>query len=69
MKADQAAELLDRDAAGEDRLKKAAAVLVGLLAMALAITGLGAADASKEIVNSNILASNAYAFFQAKTVR
>lgn len=69
MKADEAAELLDVDAAGDDRFKKAAAVLVGLLAMALAITGLGAADAGKEITNSNILASNAYAFFQAKTIR
>ena len=69
MKADEAAELLDVDAAKDDRFKKAAAVLVGLLAMALAITGLGAADAGKEITNSNILASNAYAFFQAKTIR
>lgn len=69
MKADEAAELLDSGPAGEDRLKKTAAVLIGLLAMALAITGLGAAEAAKEIVNSNILASNAYAFFQAKTIR
>lgn len=69
MKMDEAAELMDGDTVGEDRLKKTAAVLIGLLAMVLAITGLGAADASKEIVNSNILASNAYAFFQAKTVR
>jgi hypothetical protein len=69
MKADEASELLENGAAGDDRLKKAAAFLVGILAMALAITGLGAADAAKEIVNSNILASNAYAFFQAKTVR
>lgn len=69
MKADEATELMDAEGVGEDRFKKLAAMLVGILAMALAITGLGAADASKEIVNSNILASNAYAFFQAKTIR
>jgi len=40
-----------------------------LLAMVLALASLGGSNASKEATMHNILASNAYAFYQAKNIR
>ena len=37
--------------------------------MLLAIAALGGADATKEMLNANIHASDTYAFFQAKNIR
>ena len=68
MKADEVAELMDRDRE-TDRFKQRAAVAIAILAMLLAITGLGGQNATKEALNSNILASNLYNFFQAKNMR
>jgi hypothetical protein len=68
MKADEVAELMDRDRE-TDRFKQRAAIAIAILAMLLAITGLGGQNATKEALNSNILASNHYNFFQAKNMR
>lgn len=68
MKADEAADMMDQDTSA-DRFKQRAAVLIAVLAMVLAITGLGGSNAGKEAVNNNILASNLYSFFQAKNMR
>lgn len=68
MKADEAAELMDRNRE-TDRFKQRAAIAIAILAMLLAITGLGGQNATKEALNSNILASNHYNFFQAKNMR
>lgn len=68
MKADEAAELMDKDRE-TDKFKQRAAIGIAILAMLLAITGLGGQNATKEALNSNILASNAYNFFQAKNMR
>jgi hypothetical protein len=68
MKADEAAEMMDRDKE-QDRFKKRAAVGIAILAMLLAITGLGGNNATKEALNENILASNFFNFFQAKNMR
>jgi hypothetical protein len=68
MKADEAAELMDRDRES-DRFKQRAAIAIAFLAMCLAITSLGGSNAAKEAFNNNILASNFYSFFQAKNVR
>jgi hypothetical protein len=68
MKADEAAEMMDKDTE-QDRFKKRAAVGIAILAMLLAITGLGGNNATKEALNENILASNFYNFFQAKNMR
>ena len=68
MKADEAAELM----AGEreqNRFKQRAAIAIAICAMLLAITGLGGQNATKEAINENILASNAFNFFQAKNAR
>jgi len=68
MKADEAAELMDRERE-TDRFKTRAAIVIAFFAMCLAITGLGGSNAAKEAFNNNILASNFFSFFQAKNIR
>jgi hypothetical protein len=68
MKAEDAADLMDQDKA-EDRFKTRAAVAIAVLAMLLAITGLGGQNATKEAITENIYASNLFSFYQAKTMR
>ena len=46
-----------------------AAVAIGVLAMLLAISSLGGGNATKEMLNANIQASDTFAFYQAKTIR
>ena len=68
MKPEDAADMMDQDKAN-DRFKQRAAVGIAILAMLLAITGLGGANAGKEATNNNIYAANHYAFYQAKNIR
>lgn len=68
MKADEAAELMDKDKEA-DRFKQRAAVAIAVFAMVLAICGLGGSNAGKEAVNNNVLASNFFNFYQAKNMR
>jgi uncharacterized protein DUF4337 len=68
MKAEDAADMMDQEKAN-DRFKQRAAVSIAILAMLLAITGLGGANAGKEATNNNIYAANQYAFYQAKNIR
>ena len=68
MKAEDAADMMDQDKEN-DRFKQRAAVSIAILAMLLAITGLGGANAGKEATNNNIYAANHYAFYQAKNIR
>jgi hypothetical protein len=63
-----------KDAAEEqrtenERFRRRAAVCIGVLAMLLAISGLGGGNATKVMLNSNIQASDSYAFYQAKDIR
>jgi hypothetical protein len=70
--ADQISEVADDEAAqqaADTRFRKRAALAIGVLAMLLAITGLGGDNATKEMVNANIQASDTWAFYQAKNVR
>ncbi len=55
--------------ARDERFRKQAAIVIGLLAMLLAIASLGGANATKEMLNANIQASDTWAFYQAKTIR
>ncbi len=48
---------------------KRAALLVSLLAMVLAVASLGGGNAAKDAAYHNLLAANAYAFYQAKNIR
>ena len=52
-----------------DRFRTQAAVLIAILAMLLAVASLGGDNATKEAINNNILASDTWAFYQAKNVR
>src|SRR5262245_49365648 len=55
--------------AENDRFRRQAAVVIGVMAMLLAIAGLGGGNATKEMLNANIQASDTYAFYQAKNIR
>src|SRR5215212_8552191 len=70
--ADQISEIAEQEAAqqaADTRFRRRAALAIGTLAMLLAITGLGGDNATKEMVNANIQASDTWAFYQAKNVR
>src|SRR4051812_37045529 len=72
--ADQISETAEEQAeraeeAADGQFRKQAALAIGTLAMLLAITGLGGDNATKEMVNANIQASDTWAFYQAKNVR
>ncbi len=68
MKAEDASDMMDQQAT-RDRFRQRAAIAIAIFAMLLAITGLGGQNATKEALNSNILASNYFNFFQAKNMR
>jgi hypothetical protein len=53
----------------DDPFKTRCALLISVLALGLAIAGLGGSNAGKDATMNNILASNAYNFYQAKNVR
>jgi Domain of unknown function (DUF4337) len=52
-----------------DPFKTRCALLISVLALFLAVASLGGSNAGKDAMMHNILASNAYNFFQAKNVR
>ena len=52
-----------------EHFRRRAAIAIGVLAMLLAISGVGGGNATKEMINANIQASDAYAFYQAKNIR
>ena len=55
--------------AQNERFRRRAAIAIGVTAMLLAISGLGGGNATKEMLNANIQASDTYAFYQAKNIR
>ena len=52
-----------------DWFRRITAIYVGVVAMLLAISALGGAEATKEMLNANIHASDTYAFYQSKYIR
>jgi hypothetical protein len=54
---------------GHEMFRRLTAIYVGVVAMLLAISTLGGAEATKEMLNANIQASDTYAFYQAKYIR
>jgi hypothetical protein len=68
MDAQDAADLMDQERE-KDAFKKRAAILISVLAMLLAITGLGGNNSTKDAINGNVQASNAFGFYQAKNIR
>lgn len=67
--ADTIRESTEDQRAVDERFRRRAAVAIGVLAMLLAIASLAGETASREIINNNILASDMWAFFQAKNIR
>ena len=67
IEAHESNELIEN--AGEDKTKNRTALTIAVLAMVLAIASLGGSNSAKEATQENILAANAYAFYQAKTIR
>ena len=53
----------------DEQFRRLAAVAIGVLALLLALANFGGATSTKETINNNILASDAYNFFQAKNIR
>ena len=68
MEAQDTAELMEQKAHG-DKNQNRSALTISILAMVLAIASLGGSNAMKEATQENILAANAYAFYQAKSIR
>jgi hypothetical protein len=52
-----------------DWFRRFTGVYLGVVAMLLAIASLGGSEATKEMLNSNIHASDTYAFYQSKYIR
>jgi hypothetical protein len=67
--ADTIQETAEETRSADEKFRRRAALAIGILAMLLAITGLGGENATKEMINANILASDTWAFFQAKNIR
>src|SRR5436309_14472579 len=67
--ADAIAEAVEEERTANEQFRRRAAVAIGTLAMLLAISGLGGGNATKEMLNANIQASDTYAFYQAKNIR
>ena len=68
---DTITETAEAESAGEanDRFRNRVAVFIAALAAVLALGGLGGGNATDDMIRSNILASDTWAFFQAKNVR
>src|SRR5436853_1268915 len=49
--------------------RRLTAIYLGIIAMLLAVASLGGSEATKEMLNANIHASDTYAFYQAKNIR
>ena len=76
MEAHEVADQIDETAEGEDHaerrrdwFRRLAAIYVGIVAMLLAIAALGGGEATKEMLNANIQASDTYGFYQTKYLR
>jgi hypothetical protein len=68
MDAQETAELIEQSGHGNKQQNRSA-LTISILAMVLAIASLGGSNAMKEATQENILAANAYAFYQAKSIR
>ncbi len=62
-------EVMERLSADSEARNKWVGVYIGILAVLLAICGVGGGNAAKDATRANIEASNTWAFFQAKNIR
>lgn len=68
MDARDAAEQI-ADAGADDKFRAGAALWIGVLALLMAISGLGGGNAAEDMVAANVQANDTWAFYQAKNVR
>jgi hypothetical protein len=66
---DAADQILETKENGADKFKSRAALVIGFMAMLLAITSLGGGNVLEDMIAHNIHASDTWAFYQAKTIR
>lgn len=66
---DAADQILETKESGVDKFKSRAALVIGFMAMLLAITSLGGGNVLEDMIAHNIHASDTWAFYQAKTIR
>jgi Domain of unknown function (DUF4337) len=66
---DRIAETAHTPHGDDDAFRRGAALFIGALGMLLALASLGGESAMKEQINANILASDTYAFYQARHER
>jgi hypothetical protein len=62
-------EVLEKLGADSEARSKWVGVYIGILAVLLAICGVGGGNAAKDATRANIEAANTWAFFQAKNIR
>ena len=62
-------EAADAERSADERFRRNAAVVIGVLAMLLAIASLGGDNAGQEVTQANILATDTWAFYQARNIR
>jgi len=67
LEAHETAELIEQPEG--DKQKTRTALTISFFAMVLAFASLGGSNTAKEATQENILAANAYSFYQAKTIR
>jgi hypothetical protein len=62
-------EVMERLGSDSEARNRWVGVYIGMLAVLLAICGVGGGNAAKDATRANIEASNTWAFFQAKNIR
>ncbi|HEY3111553.1 MAG TPA: DUF4337 domain-containing protein [Chloroflexota bacterium] len=70
--AEEVKELVAREeqrSQGREKFRQRAALAIASLAMLLAISSLAGGNATKNMLNANIQASDTYSFYQAKNIR
>ncbi len=67
MQAHETGELIEHTDRGGSNTRTA--LTISLCALSLAFASLGGSNSAKEATHENILSSNAYAFYQAKSIR
>jgi hypothetical protein len=62
-------DIMERLGSDSEARTKWVGVYIGILAVLLAVCGMGGGNAAKDATRANIEASNTWAFFQAKNIR
>jgi hypothetical protein len=62
-------DVIDRLKSDKEELNKWVGVYIGVLAVLLALCSVGGGNSTKDATRANIDASDAYAFYQAKSIR